>query len=197
MGGDGDRRLAQAALAKRARGEKPSREEAAALRRVERTRDERARAEHYAAIPKRLWVEWSGRQYKTLNELAARYGLPVGGRTIDLAAVVRWLHDQLSRWGPRLLEEDAPPSPLDAIREEELKTKRIKNELLAGNLVPIGEVRRGMKGFAGHIRKAGEILRRRDTLSGDEAAEILNNAMTDARREWTDSLPADDDAPAL
>jgi len=190
-----DRRLAQAALAKRAKGQKPSREEVAALRRVERARDEQLRAEHYATVPKKWWVENSGRQYKTLNENAARYGLPVGGRTIDLAEVVRWLHDHLSHWGPKLLEPDATPSNLDAIREEDLKTKRLKNEVLAGGLIPVDEIRRGMKGFAGHIRKAGEILRRRDQLTGDEAAEILNNAMDDAKRDWTDSLPTSDADP--
>lgn len=48
----------------------------------------------------------SGRQTKVLNEQAERYGIPLGGRTINLPAVVRALHEFLAR-NARKLSEDA------------------------------------------------------------------------------------------
>src|SRR5574340_1554837 len=104
---DLDKQFAAAALAKRRAGQKPSREEAAALRRVERARDQQLRADHYRSIPKRDWQRWSGRQQKILNEQALRYGVPIGGATIDAAELARWLHEFLAANARKLAAADS------------------------------------------------------------------------------------------
>jgi hypothetical protein len=58
-------------------------------------------------VPKKCWVQWSGRQYKILDEQAQRYGIPVGGPTIDLAEIAVWIHDLLATHGRRILAGDS------------------------------------------------------------------------------------------
>src|SRR4051812_40675267 len=86
-------KLVQTAVAKKRAGQKLKRDELRAIERYQRDEDEKARRRAYAAIPKKYWVDWSGRDYRALLNQAATYGLPVSGQTIDLAAVVRWIHD--------------------------------------------------------------------------------------------------------
>lgn len=91
-----DRELAAAAIAKRREGTRPNREESAALRRVEKTREEELRWDYYRSIPQKHWRAMSGRQTKVINEQADRYAIPFGGPTIDLPSVVKALHDFLA-----------------------------------------------------------------------------------------------------
>jgi len=92
-----DRELAQAALQKRQRKEKPTAREAAALRRVEAEREERQRWEHYRRIPRKHWKEMAGDKYgRQLKAQAARSGIPFDGATVSLPDVVFALHQLLA-----------------------------------------------------------------------------------------------------
>ena len=180
-----DETLARRAVAKQHQGSRPTRREAAALRRVKRQAEKQLRAKHYASVPKKLWVEWSGRQYKQLAELAARYGVPLSGRTIDLPEFVAWFHDWLARVGPRVLAESEPePTALERKREEDWRIRRLERERLEGDLAPMGTLKKLIAAFARHIRRAIEILQRR---FGEEAAEVVRDALTDAHREVQNS----------
>lgn len=53
-------------------------------------------------VPKGTWHAWSGRQPKVLNEQADRYGIPIGGPTIRLRDVARWIHNTLADHGAAL-----------------------------------------------------------------------------------------------
>ena len=64
-------------------------------------------AQSTETVTKGTWVKWSGRQHKTLGEQAARYGVPIGGATISLPEVARWLHDFLARNARRLKAAEA------------------------------------------------------------------------------------------
>ena len=76
-----DRELAAEALRRRQAGQRPTRRELAALRRVEKARDDELRWQHYRTIPQKHWREMSGRQAKVINEQAATHGIPFAGRT--------------------------------------------------------------------------------------------------------------------
>jgi len=166
----GDQELAAAALRKRASGQRASREEAAALRRVQRAREEEQRAAWAAAVPKKDWAQWSGRQHKTLNEQAVRYGVPVGGRTIDLREVAHWLHDFLADNARRLATDDEGED-LDYWKA---KRERVKYEQDVRNWLPRSDVHDGLRVFAEHVRKAGERLQKQ---FGAEAHDILERAL--------------------
>lgn len=126
IGGE-DRRLAAAAIEKRRAGKRPSREEAAALRRVERARDDAARDEHYRVCPKRVYAAMAGRQQKVLDGQAAIHGIPIASATIDLNAVVRWLHDFLAKHAQRLsaISDD----PLVEGASQELKDEYVRTQI--------------------------------------------------------------------
>ncbi len=82
--------------------------ERAALKRHEREKEERLRWQYYGSIPQKHWRQMSGRQAKVINEQAERYGIPFGGPSINLPAVVRALHDFLADNAHKLAREDDP-----------------------------------------------------------------------------------------
>ena len=192
--GDEDKKLAAAGLRKKKAGKKPTREEAAAIRRVERAKDEEARDAAYRAVPKKLWVEWSGRQYKQLADVVARYGAPLGGRTISVPDFVRWFHDWLVDVGPRISAAAEETPAIELERLERVKIRQLERRRLEGELVAVDEIRRGMDGFAAHIRRAGELMAKRADMTGPEAADELRRALDNAKRELYRHFPTDGDA---
>ncbi len=180
-----DERLAAAAIRKSQSGGKPRREESAALRRVKQVRDEALRTEHFGSIRKREWQRWSGRQQKVLNDQAARYGVPIGERTIDLPSVVYWLHEFLAANARRLSAPDDEDPAIGGASSPALERKRLvdakraelryENEL--GQSVLLKDVHSGVAVLACVLRTAGEELQRE---FGPEAHAILNEALDDA-----------------
>jgi hypothetical protein len=157
-----------------------------ALKRHERRKEEQLRWQYYATIPQKHWRAMSGRQAKVLNEQAERYGIPFGGATINLPAVVRALHDFLAENARKLAREDDPllegaSSPaLERYREERAKIARLDRLQREGQLLPRNEVKEALGRIAAILRGAGESLARQ---FGAAAAELLHEALDDARRE--------------
>ena len=85
-----------------------TKEERRALKRHEKTKEEKLRWQYYASIPHKHWKEMSGRQAKVINEQAQRYGIPFDGATVDLPLVVRRLHDFFAANAQKLAAEDDP-----------------------------------------------------------------------------------------
>jgi hypothetical protein len=188
-----DKKLAAAGLRKQQAGKKPTREEAAAIRRVQRAKEEEARKAAYAAIPKKLWVEWSGRQYKQLADVVARYGAPLAGRSISLPEFVGWFHQWLVEVGPRITAAADEPGAIELERIERAKIRRLERRRLEGELVAVDEIARGMEAFAGHIRRAHELMVKRPDMTGAEAADELRRALENAKRDLQKHLPGPDD----
>lgn len=100
-----ERALVTAAIGKVQRGQVPSSQERAALRRFEKQQEEDKRWQFYRSIPKAHWKEMSGRTPRTFIDQAKLHGFPypTGPKTpIDLPAVVKWLHDFLADNAQRL-----------------------------------------------------------------------------------------------
>ncbi|NLS93194.1 MAG: hypothetical protein GXX96_13645 [Planctomycetaceae bacterium] len=174
-----DRRLAIEAAERMRRGEKPTRDQAAALRRVEKRRDDDLRAEHYGSVPRATWRAWSGHlAHKTLDDLADRFGMPVQGATIDVEAVVRWLYGFLREVDVPGDDGEADTSSLELIRHWRAKREELKYLHEAEQTVSLADVERGFAVIAEIFRSAGEAVR---SEYGDAAGKILMNCWQDVR----------------
>jgi hypothetical protein len=160
--------------------------ERAALKRHEREKEERLRWQYYGSIPQKHWRQMSGRQTKVINEQTDRYGIPFGGPTINLPAVVRALHDFLADNAQKLARDDDPlmqgtGSPaLERYREERAAMARLDRLEREQKLLPRDDVRESMGRIAAILRGAGDTLQRQ---FGPAAVEILYEALDDAQRE--------------
>ena len=181
-----DKDLIGRAYRKVANQEELSAQERSALRRFEKQREEKLRWAYYGSIPQKHWRQMSGRQTKVINEQAERYGIPFGGPSIDLPAVVRALHDFLATHAHKLTGDDDPmlaggSSPaLERYREERAALARLDRLERERLLVRRDEVREGLGRIAAIIRGAGEVLQRE---FGAAALEVLNDALDDAQSE--------------
>ncbi|MBN1458343.1 MAG: hypothetical protein JXA57_02320 [Armatimonadetes bacterium] len=182
-----DRELAAAALLKRQRGERPTRQELAALRRIEKRKEEEDRWRHYSTVPKKHYLEMAGRQARTVNEQAVTYNLPIGGRTIDLAALIRALHDFLARNARKLAEDDLDPlmaggssQALEDYRRERAKIARLERLEREGRVVRVDEIRVGLQTISSHLRRAGEQIARQ---GHGEAHSILEEGLDASEEE--------------
>ena len=186
-----DRELAAEALKRRQAGEKPSRAQLAALRRVEKEREEELRWQHYRTIPQKHWREMSGRPTKVLQEQAQRYGIPFSGRTIDLPAVVLALHDFFAEHktlfaraargtGGENAGDDADTDWLEEHRRERTLIARIERRAAEARYLPRSEVHTTFGLIAAVLRRAGDLLERH---AGPEARTILQEALDRADRE--------------
>ncbi|MCX7429019.1 MAG: hypothetical protein NTW96_25755 [Planctomycetia bacterium] len=185
-----DRELVQSALAKRAKGQKPSKDELRALSRFERAKEDADRWRFYATIPKGHWQTMSGRSYKVLADQAAAHGVPIGGREIDLAAVVQWLHQFLTDNARKLAVPDVDDPLMGGDSTPALERYRTARAILAemeikkqlGEWIPRDVIHDGITRFTSVLRGVGTILQRSKTLTGAEAHQILNEGLDDAEK---------------
>jgi hypothetical protein len=163
-----------------------SKEERRALKRHESEKEERLRKQYYASIPQKHWREMSGRQAKVINEQATRYGIPFGGATVNLSAVVKGFHDFLAENAVKLARDEDPlmqgsGSPaLERYREERAAMARLDRLEREGELLPRDEVREALARVASILRSAGDTLQRQ---FGQGGLDILCEALDDAQRE--------------
>src|SRR4029078_913192 len=181
-----DRELAQRAIKKINAGQTPTVQEHASLKRFEKQREEQLRWQYYSSIPQKHWREMSKRQTKVINEQAERYGIPFGGATISLPAVVRAFHDFLAANAVKLARDEDllmqgnGSAALDRYREERAaiaKLDRLEREV---RLIPRDQARDSLGRVAVILRGAGDALQRQ---FGPGAVEILYEALDDASRE--------------
>ena len=142
-----------------------------------------------AEIPKKLYRQMAGRPDKILNDQDALWGIPLRGPTVDLAAVVRWLHDFLGKNGralaraigddPDLVGDEADNPMLERLREEKWKLARLDRLQREQQLVAREDTHQIFGRAAERIRQAGELLQKQ---FGSDAAAILEEAIDDAMR---------------
>ncbi len=176
-----DQQLAMAALEKQRRGEKATREELAALRRIESVKEEEQRQAIFAAVKKGEWSTWSGRQIKTINEQAERYGAPLVGATFSLPAFAKWFHDWLAEIAPILSAaavngEGGESEALEAFRRARAKREELAYLRDLDQYVDIDKIREGLSLFSSILRKASEKIGRKFP----EAQTILDEAIEEA-----------------
>jgi hypothetical protein len=182
-----DRVLVESALAKRRAGGKPSRKEAAALKRFEAQREEDQRWAFYRSVPQRVYNEMAGRQWATLVKQARLHGMPYG-RSIDLVQWVGWLTRFLEEHPGNFVRRDCDDPLLAGRNTPALERYRNAKADLAhlellertGELLPIDKVHEAAAAIAQLLRNAGDALQRR---FGRDALEILDQALAQAEEQ--------------
>jgi hypothetical protein len=186
-----DQDLALEAIAKRKRWDIPSTREQQALNRVEKRQEEQRRWEYYRAIPQKHWREMSGRQTKVLAEQADLYGLPFGGRTIDLPVLVRRLHDflaKLGRHGVKFIKdlmdgdfdtEGPQTESLDRLRTAKAEKEEFGLKVLKRKYLPVDEIQDLFAVIASGLRQTLDSLQRQ---FGTEAMNIVREGIEEVER---------------
>lgn len=187
---DRDEKLALSAALKRKADLDPTDRELAALKRYEHAQWEKAYRLVGPSIPKKLWVEWSGRQRQILDDQARLYGLPVDGATIDMRAVARWIHDHLARHGRKLssiigddplLADGGDQSPaLERYREVMVRLRTLDVQEREESLLPRQSVHELLGRVAGILRTLGDTMLSR---CGKEAHDAVTEALEDFERQ--------------
>jgi len=186
-----DQDLALGAIAKRKRGEIPTVREQEALNRVEKRQEEQRRWDYYRSIPQKHWREMSGRQTKVLAEQAELYGLPFGGRVVDLPIVVGRLHDFLAKlgrhggkWIKTVLEGDydaegPQTESLDRLRTAKAEKEEFNLRVLKKKYLPVDEIQDLFAVVASGLRQTLDSLQRQ---FGTEAMNIVREGIEDVER---------------
>lgn len=134
-------------------------------------------------IPRTAYARISGKQIKSLNDLHIAYGLPVKpGENVDLEKVIRWFHDFLSEWGPKIKRKQLAneESAQRADRKEQLELAQLELRLksLAADLekktknsIPLDEIDKVFSWYESELRRLGERLGKR---FGADAQTLFN-----------------------
>jgi Fe-S cluster biosynthesis and repair protein YggX len=154
-------------------------------KKTEKKNQEELQEKIYAAVPKKLWQEWSGRHYKVINNQADNYGAPLRGTSIDLPKLARWLHDFLAENSERLKQRSAQGGPTDAelneaklhFTQERTRIAQLTADQRGGQLLPREEVHALFSLIAGVFRQATETLLKR---CGEDAHQIMADAVAEA-----------------
>jgi len=182
-----DLEAAAGALARQTAGEKLSVRQRAALRRVTKLFAAAAIADAYRSFPKKLWVKWSGRQHKQIDEQADRHGLPLSGATIDLEQLAPALHELLAKRENAAGKRKRADRSLDLIRREELLIKRLERLAKQGVMIERQSVHDTFQLVAEILRKSGAAIL---DQFGNDAHALLDEALEEAMR-LVRSLSAD------
>lgn len=206
-----DAEMASAALKKRQAGIAPTRDEQAALRRVGKIKEEEQRWAFYGSIPKKHWIELTGRPAKVINEGSDNHDLPTSGPTIDLGSFLRRVYDILAAnrhtlsgaTGDGILPEGTSQQLKDryveqqiAEKEERVKLLRIERLEKENTLILVDQVREVFAIAAKHIRESGVTIRRQ---FGADASRLLEDGLAEASHEINTRFgggPEDDEETA-
>ncbi len=177
---------AEAAAAKKARGQKLTRDDQRALDWQDRETRERHILEGLRAIPKGLYCQLAARQNKVVDDAATRHGLPLLGATVDLFAAVRAFHDLVAKHAGVLTAAGGADWQQEKLKQQ-IETLKARRRLLESDiarrrdeLIARAEVARRAEWLAGRLRQLAEQLGRRhgrdaQTLANDFFATLASD----------------------
>lgn len=121
---------------------------------------------------------------------AAKFDLPLGSgdQVPEWPELAGLLYQRLVEESRRQDESETGDLKEEKLREEikvlqeRYRKLEMENEAKEGNLVDVNELYVWAERLASFIRKAGELIARKNTLTGQEAQEIINNAVDDFER---------------
>ena len=186
-----DLQTAAQGLAMQAAGQPLSTRKAAALRRVGKLFGAGIAAGAYRALPKRLWVKWSGRAHQQIAEQADRHNLPLAGATIDLEELAPALHELLALREAAAGKQKRSGRALELIRREELLLKRMERMARQRVLLERQSVHDTFQLVAEILRKSAAAIL---DQFGADAHAIVDEALEEAVR-LVNSLSADATQP--
>lgn len=173
-----DKHLASLALKKIKGGANPSRDENAALRRVQLAMDEKKKWALYRAIPQADWCRLSGRQRKVLRDQARKLNLPMGAESIDLAVLLPALHDLFSRIDAGMVNGPAADDADARLKMARAEIAELQVAERTGRVVSRAAVQQCYAVIGHSLRKAAEVLGKH---YGPEAQRILDERLDHAQ----------------
>jgi len=173
-----DKHMASVAFDKLKRGGNPSRDENAALRRVQLAMEDRKKWNLYRAIPQADWCKLSGRSRKVVRDQARRLDLPMGAESIDLAAVLPRLHDLFSRMGAGMLSGASVDDADARLKMARAEIAELQLAERTGRLVSRSAVQQCYAIVSHSLRKASELLGKH---YGPEAQRLLDERLDHAQ----------------
>ena len=180
------RRQAKAGAARIAAGKKPTVGQKKAAKAIEVWDREQAALELLAEVPKKYYLEWSGRPTQSVHNQADTWGVPCRGATVSIPEVVRFLHDFLVENQSRL-KGKGQSDWREMARQEEYLMARLKRLEKAGQLIPIEELQELHGRLIAALRGLGEQLERNH---GGPAKDLLNATLETFKREIEQSPTA-------
>lgn len=176
-----------AGLTKRVRGQSPTRVESAALK----VHDKSVAAEVLAAVPRPLMRRLTGLTQGKIENVAARYGLPIDGAVVDLyvlfPAMLAALDQEMELGG-----EGSPA--LERLRAAKAKIAELDLEERRGSLMSVDEVMGRLTDIATIMRQRSEAMARVGGPAVQRAFEDMLDEVEDAVKRW---YPADGDAETI
>ena len=168
--------------------------------------------DYLLAVPKTDYERISGRQVRTFHAQAKTYGIPLLGKSVDVLAVVRWLHDFLAenkhdlarmrrmrRMSEVAGEDEEDDKGFDYWSTDKLKEQTLKlrheRELREQKTLYRDDLAEVHGRWAERLRRLSEDLRRENP----EAHRKLENALDDCERitrELTSGVDDDTDTEA-
>jgi len=201
-----DRDLLTVAAQKRAARTAPTVREAKALSKYEHIREEEQFWRTCRRLPQRHLRVLSGRHPRQFLDQSQRYGLSIGGKTWDLAAVMLELFALLAEIAPWYRQWEGLPrddaallvgpntAAMERVRIARARLLELELQQRTREVLPQREVREGFNELAGFLRAAGERIGREH---GPAAGQILEDALKQGERMATkvcrpgEKLPAD------
>ena len=100
----------------------------------------------------------------------------------SIPALVRWFVQwEVDRAVPDDLKEEKLKEEINVLKERNRKLQ-FENEVTAGNMADIRSLREMLAGLAVPIRKLGELIGRKATVTGLDAQQMINQAIEDYER---------------
>ena len=186
--------LVRSALDKIHLGNSLTNRELAAYKRWNAAQREAHVQEFIRAIPQKKYRSWCDvKDAKTIYKHCDLYGFPVRGKTIDVTAVVRHLHNFLVDKGSVLQAKASAVAEADSEIQRQRAAKadilEMERDEKRGTLLPRSLVHDMHVRFAARLRKAADSLGRR---FGAEAQRVLADALDDCERFVNDTLGGND-----
>ncbi|MGB7325949.1 MAG: hypothetical protein WBD31_13825 [Rubripirellula sp.] len=187
------------AAVKKHRGGKLSQSESRDLAWWEKTHRESIIADALIAIPKGLYCQLAGRQHKVVDDAAERFGLPIGGATVDLFDAIEALHQLIADNSRSIIPVNAGDDDGDSgdevvykLKLAELREKVRKLEVTnerqmislthdRGDSIDRQELRRLLQVLIVKLRAFGQQLRR--ASNGQEAQQACNEFLAMLSKE--------------
>lgn len=178
---ESDEEKAIAALKKIRANEKPTRDEAQALARIQKKQKEELWTTGMKSVPLRVFCALTGRKPNQIRMQAQRYGMPISGDTVDLYQFLAWVYDDIAKNARSTASgEDGKASELDENRKIDRQLKLIKLQREAEQLIPRVVVHDGFSKLASHLKRFFDLLQRECGVEYyDQGMEVLD----DCRRE--------------
>lgn len=167
--------LAREGHARQQTGQPVTLRQAAALKKAGRVRDDADRDRLCREFPQAVYCALAGLTPARLYRHAAAHDVPCRGRTIDLAAVLKRLHQILEEHGPQLRRDPAAAATA-LYRREKARLARLQRLAAGRRLLPREEVHAAFREIASIFRAAaGRIAK-----DSPDAADILTESIDDA-----------------